>query len=374
MWLELDEIIEDAKRLPLVPLGAIAACHEQRSLLTKYVDDTLSAEQSIHDLIGNNPMQIMYDNHKHHAAFMVTVFSLGNYELLARTVPWVYRAYSGLHFSHAYFVLELKAWMQALDQYIAPNLTEEIKSIYAWMLNRHENMIWLSQSEKNLSLPIDKDWLERKNAFLFALLNADHDRCVVIAIESIRTGKDVAPFYQHIIQPVMYEIGMLWERGEISVAQEHMSSAIVSRVMATCSMVDTASSRRVRGKAVITSAPNEFHEIGAWMISDLLEQDGWEVRYLGANTPVNDLLNLLRSFRPDVLALSVTMPFNILEAKGMIEAVRKEKALDTMRIMVGGRPFNDIREMWRSIGADGFAANAEDAIRLADEWRIDVRS
>jgi methanogenic corrinoid protein MtbC1 len=60
--------------------------------------------------------------------------------------------------------------------------------------------------------------------------------------------------------------------------------------MATISMVDIYPSQ-AKGKAVITAAPNEFYEIGAWMISDILEFDGWEVRYLGANTPVNDLAN-----------------------------------------------------------------------------------
>ena len=357
MNLQLTEIIKEAKGLPLVPLKATTIYQENIPVLKKYVDETLTLNPSITKLIGKNPLQVMYDNHTHHAAFMATVFSIGNYELLVRTILWVYRAYSAHNFSYDYFPLELKTWIDALKKHITSDMTAEIKSVYAWMIKRHENMIYLSQTEEELELPISEDWLESKNSFLAALLEGDHKKCIKVAKESISTGKDIEQFYLHIIKPVMYEIGMLWERGTISVAQEHLASAIVGRVMASTSMLEITP-EKVMAKAVITSAPNEFHEIGAWMISDILEHDGWEVRYLGANTPVNDLLELLRAFQPKVLALSVTMPFNILKAKEIINTIKGDEELSKIMVIVGGRAFNETFELWRSTGADYFAANA----------------
>jgi methanogenic corrinoid protein MtbC1 len=366
--LPFDEMIKEAGELPPVPLRSATAYQENSAVLIQFVDDTLSAEPSIHDLIGNNPMQMMYDNHRHHAAFMATVFSIGNYELLAKTVPWVYRAYAARNFSYDYFSLELRTWLLALEKTIDPNMTKEIKSIYSWLLSRHENMICLSQTEAESSLAIGENWLVIKNSFQSALLEGNHSKCLAIATESVKTAKDVEPFYLQIIQPVMYEIGMLWERGTISVAQEHLASAIVGRIMAKTHTLPI-DSRQTKGKAVVTAAPNEFHEIGAWMISDILEHDGWEVKYLGANTPASDLLELLRDFQPDVLALSVTIPFNIANAKDIISAVKTSKELNRVRVMVGGRPFNETSGLWRLTGADGFAANARDAKQLAHGWQ-----
>ena len=357
MKLTFDDIIKEASSLPLVSLKATTSYQDNISVMKKYVDDNLSSNPAIHELIGNNPLQVMYDNHTHHAAFMATVFSIGNYELLARTVPWVYRAYSAHSFSYDYFPLELKTWIVAIEKHITSDMTAEIKSVYAWMISRHENMIYLSQTEEELELLISEDWLERKTSFLAALLGGDHKKCLKIAKESISTGKDMEQFYLHIIQPAMYEIGMLWERGTISVAQEHLASAIVGRVMASTSMLEITP-EKVKGKAVITSAPNEFHEIGAWMISDILEHEGWDVRYLGANTPANDLLELLRSYQPSVLAMSVTMPFNILKAIEIINIIKGDVELNKILIIVGGRPFNENIELWQSTGADYFAANA----------------
>lgn len=115
--------------------------------------------------------------------------------------------------------------------------------------------------------------------------------------------------------------------------------------------------QRIMAKAVVTAAPNEFHEIGAWMISDMLEHAGWDVRYLGANTPADDLLDLLRSFHPKVLALSVTMPFNILKAKEIINTLRRDMELQKIMVIIGGRAFNEVLDIWRTTGADYFAAN-----------------
>ncbi len=357
MSLELVELIEKAKKLPLIPLKATTKYHEEIPALKKYVDDTLASNPSIDTLIGNNPLQVMYDNHGHHAAFMATVFGVGNYELLARTVPWVYRAYSAHRFSYDYFSIELKTWIDALDKHIPPDLTAEIKSVYSWMIKHHESMIYLSRFEEELKLPIGEDWLGRKNSFLAALLAGDHTKCLYIARESASASEEIEPFYLHVIQPVMYEIGMLWERGAISVAQEHLASAIVVRVMAATGML-VNTPEKIKARAVVAAAPNEFHEIGAWMISDILEHEGWEVRYLGANTPAGDLFDLLRSFHPKLLLLSVTMPFNILKAKEIVDTLKKDEELNEISVIVGGRSFNDTPDLWRSIGADCFAANA----------------
>ena len=98
------------------------------------------------------------------------------------------------------------------------------------------------------------------------------------------------------------------------------------------------------------------------MISDLLEQKGWQVRYLGANTPQEELLDLLLSFKPDLLALSVIMPFNLAAAAGIITEIRKRPELASLKIMVGGPRFNEIPELASQIGADGLSlGNVNDA-------------
>lgn len=360
----LSELIQEAVALPRVPQSSISAYQASISEITEQVNECLTKNESIRDLIGQNPLQVMYDNHRNHAALMTTIFALGLNDLLAKTIPWVYRAYSAHHFSADYFPLAIKTWMEAIGRNCPQEKIGEIIAIYQWMLDRHEHFLNVSKTEKDLPPAINKELLEKKNLFLNALLAGSPQECLMTAQKLRSSGIDMESLYLHIIQPAMYEIGMLWERGIISVAQEHLASAIVGRILAS-SNIESAYYGQKKAKAVITSAPNEFHEIGAWMISDLLEIDGWTVRYLGANTPQKDLIDLLHSFKPDILALSVTMPFNILNTKEIISAIKRDEALKKTVIIVGGRAFNEHSALWQKIGADYFAANILDLKTIA---------
>jgi methanogenic corrinoid protein MtbC1 len=103
------------------------------------------------------------------------------------------------------------------------------------------------------------------------------------------------------------------------------------------------------------------------MVSDMMEMDGWDTMYLGANMPLDDLLDALREHRPDVLGVSVTMTFNLDQIVKLIQSLRADSLLADIRIMVGGYPFNLEPELWQRIGADGHAHNAEDAVAKANQ-------
>lgn len=364
----IDQLISAAGELPNISLKAATAYFDNKKEMTVFVDEALLKHSNIHELIGNNPPKMMHDNHKHHAAFMSTVFSINAYGLLARTLPWVYRTYNNHLFSYDYFPLELRSWVAAAEKYLSAEDLLPIKAVYDWMIAQHETIIQIAETSENLISPISPDWLEKKNAFRAAVIRGDHFKCLEIAKASVNNSADIEDFYLQILQPVMYEVGLLWERAEISVAQEHLASAIVSRVMAAVNLCVNPP-RESLGKIVVAASPNEFHEIGPAMISDVLENDGWEVAYLGANVPDTDLLAYLEDFKPEILALSVTIAFNVYKAKEIITAIKQNGSLKTIKVIVGGRVFNDNPELWQVIGADAFAANISEIRELVTQLR-----
>lgn len=364
----IERFINEAVNLPPVPLKASTAHQNHLKEMTAFVDETLSRNPNINSLIGHNPLQMMYDNHRHHSALMSTVFLIGSYRMLAGILPWVYRSYHAHNFSYDYFPLELKTWILAGEKYLANEEMVAIRKVYAWMIARHEQIIFLSQQDSGLEAPMDAQWLALKNEFREAVLCSDHLACLKLAMSTVKTSADIEGFYLQVLQPVLYEVGTLWEKAKISVAQEHLASAIVSRVMASVHLVERTSIKSY-GKAVIAASPNEYHEIGASMISDILEHDGWDVAYLGGNVPRADLLQYLCEFSPELLALSVTIPFNVNRVKEIIAAIRSDETLREIKVMVGGRAFNDNEDLWQLVGADGFAANLSEMRHLAQSWR-----
>jgi len=334
--------------------------------LRRLVDGNIASFPKLYQIIGNNPLQIMYDNHYYHAALMSAILKLNNYELLARMFVWFYRAYRGQGFQYNYFAVDLHAWQKATDQVLTKDSAYEIKAVYQWLTAHHDALISLAQSEEYCIFKYNM-MRERSDAFLKYLLRGDYKACLALAEEYFTVTNDVTTFYLQVMQPCLYEIGRLWEGGHVSVAQEHLATAIVSRVMLSgCALTV---SDCYRGKAVIVCAPNELHELGVRMVADLLEKDGWQVDFFGASLSVAELLQCLQSYPPQFVGISASMPFNIDSTKEAIAAIRQDVVLRNVKIMVGGPAFQHEDMSWRQMGADAYAIDGAAAVKIAKNWR-----
>jgi len=206
-------------------------------------------------------------------------------------------------------------------------------------------------------------WHLLRERFLSALLAGRLQECLAVSSE-LTSAAQLIPYYRYVIQPALYSVGEAWSLGKISIAQEHLASSIVGRVMTSLHVTFIRPSRTM-GRAVVSAVTNEHHELGAWIVSDMLESDGWDVRYLGANTPVADLLSLLKRFRPHLLALSITMPDNVEQARRIIAELHMEQSIADTSVIVGGIAMNLMPGIWQEIKADGYAGDVEGAVEFA---------
>jgi methanogenic corrinoid protein MtbC1 len=104
------------------------------------------------------------------------------------------------------------------------------------------------------------------------------------------------------------------------------------------------------------------------MVGDFFEMAGWDTYFCGANMPHAALVQSVVERAAAVLAISVTMGYRLHAAQNLIEAIRAEPRCARVRVMVGGHPFNVDPGLWRTVGADGTAADADAAVALAGHW------
>ena len=150
-------------------------------------------------------------------------------------------------------------------------------------------------------------------------------------------------------------------------AQEHFCTAVTQLVMSQLYPRIFNHARQDR-TMVATSIGGELHEIGIRMVADFFEMEGWDTYYLGANTPADAVVEELVSSSAQLLAVSVTLDAHLEQAGQLVQRVRSTAALGSMKLMIGGLPFRSDPELWRQFGADGSAADAEEAIALAARW------
>ena len=331
------------------------------------VNSRVQAHPGLPGWLGGRSYRMLELNHENHHAFMSTVFVFSQYGLLARTLPWVYRSYMGQGLARDYFPAALRIWMDAVREHLGDQTATPILEVYDWMIRSHERLLDAAATPPQEPAPVAGTWDDLRAPVLEALFQGDARRALELVSPKVRVPEDLVSLYIDLLQPLLVQVGNLWEAGRISVAQEHLASAVVGRVMAGFATFRFTPARQAR-RAIVTSAPSELHEIGSWMLADMLELGGWHGRYLGANVPENALLYMIEEFRPELVAISVTMPYHLERALELVRLARANPGLSGLRIMVGGMATRNMEDLVLSQGVDGTATEAAEAVALAEAW------
>jgi methanogenic corrinoid protein MtbC1 len=183
----------------------------------------------------------------------------------------------------------------------------------------------------------------------------------VAAIGLAAQGVTAREIYLDVLGPAMMEIGARWQRGSASVGQEHLATAVVGSIM-TRLAGQLGMHPPVRRRIVLACTDGELHETGLRMVRDFLEGDGWEVFYLGADTPSDSLQLLVDRAQPDVVGLSTTLPNRVTVAGVTVAALRSRPAPPF--ILLGGHAYGGDAAAARRMGGDAFAADAGEASRV----------
>lgn len=197
--------------------------------------------------------------------------------------------------------------------------------------------------------------------FLCALLQGNRGECSKILHAHLDNQMPVHDLYEEVIRKTLYEVGELWELNLISVATEHLASAIVEAIMNELYLT-TVHKEKGEGKVVVTCVENEFHQIGIKMVSDIFELNGWNSFFLGANTPTHELISFAEFVKPDLLAISLSIYFNIPVLEKMIWKIDEE--IPNLSILVGGQAFRR--------GGQEMIARYPNVIYLPDLHSIDA--
>jgi methanogenic corrinoid protein MtbC1 len=173
---------------------------------------------------------------------------------------------------------------------------------------------------------------------LDALRAADVAGAYRVVSRSLESGMSLAVLYRRVIAPAMHELGRLWETGAITIADEHLATALTHRVLGAIRPLELFEQEELgvpKPRALMAAVEGEQHALGLRMAADLLEDRGYRVAYLGADVPSHALLQAVRTFSPDLLGLSATMP----ESARRLEEVVGELGREWPRlpVIVGGQ-------------------------------------
>ena len=144
--------------------------------------------------------------------------------------------------------------------------------------------------------------LESAEALSRALDEMDEPAAEAV-LDRLLNDFTVETVLRDVLLPYLHDLGDRWANGEVSVAQEHFASHVVrGRLVGLARGWGTG-----RGwYALLACPPGELHDMALLAFGIVLNRSGWRVRYLGANTPMPDLIQLTSQTRPNLVVLSAT--------------------------------------------------------------------
>jgi methanogenic corrinoid protein MtbC1 len=149
---------------------------------------------------------------------------------------------------------------------------------------------------------------ELGRAYASALMAGDEVAAEIAIREAMDVGLDTAQIDDEIIAPALWLVGELWERGDITVADEHIATEISLRVLALQREAQRVTQARGAHRVMLAAPSGELHVVALRMINNLLRDAGYDVVMLGADVPANALAWCARRHEPAVICLSSTMP------------------------------------------------------------------
>lgn len=299
---------------------------------------------------------------KYNIDFLYTSYILEEDKIIKDYAVWLYKLLASIFKNRT--LLETADYIIGHFDYIREAVTisinKEKQPRLLELIDCAKDCIRKEADSISIELPKSFEYEKEINQYMECLLSKNMKKTLYLVQQFIERKIPINDIYVHILAECMRKVGELWHTSQISVDTEHYCTSVTQMAMAQ--MYPMLFEKERKNKTILCACPGtELHEIGARMVADIFENDGWDSIYLGAAVPETAVIESIKMNKPDLLALSVTMPQHLITCHDLIQAVKKE--FPELKIAVGGKAFESTNHIWEKWPIDVYT---EDACQLLE--------
>ncbi len=198
-----------------------------------------------------------------------------------------------------------------------------------------------------------------------AVIEGEIEEGEALARRALETGLDPLECIENGFVAGINKVGALYEEGDMFLPELVAAGEVMKEALAILEpeLLKNKQARTILGKVIIGSVAHDIHDIGKDIVASMLAASGFEVHNLGIDVPGDTFVARVRELKPDILGMSALLTTTMPEQKNVIEILEEEGLRKGVKVMVGGAPVN--KEWAEAIGADGFAEDAVEAVKVA---------
>ncbi len=200
-----------------------------------------------------------------------------------------------------------------------------------------------------------------------AIMTYNKAEAEAMAQEAISAGIDLTQLISEGMSPAMDSIGDKFQKGEAYLPELQMAGNVFESAMKLIQpkLLESNAAMEPKGRIVIGTVKGDLHSIGKDLVAAMLKTSGFEVVNLGIDIPTLTFLEEAQKVNAQVIALSALLTTTMAVQGEVVNALADQGLRQKFKVIVGGAP---IDQKWADeIGADGYGANAAEAVRVAQK-------
>ena len=196
-----------------------------------------------------------------------------------------------------------------------------------------------------------------------AILKGDTDTAADTARKGLDQGIDPIELINNGFIPGINEVGDLFGTGQLFLPELIRAANAMQAATEIINEAIPEGSGQTSGRMVIGTVEGDVHDIGKTIVVSLMKANGFEVLDLGRDVKTERFIEEAERFNADIIGCSALLTTTMGAQKKLEETLKKAGLKSRYKTMVGGAPVT--RRWARRIGADAFAENASEAVKLA---------
>ena len=202
------------------------------------------------------------------------------------------------------------------------------------------------------------------NKIVKSIIDLNDKEVKELVEEAIKNGISPIKIIEDGLSKGLREVGLLYEKGEYFIPHLMIAAEIfkenIERLKPLLSIEEKKDKKL--GKILIGTVKGDLHDLGKNLVAIMLSINGFEVIDLGKDVPTELFIEKIKEYNPDVVGLSALMSTTMYEQKNIIKALENSGLRNKVKVIVGGAPVT--KEWAEEIGADGYAENAIEAVKI----------
>lgn len=199
-----------------------------------------------------------------------------------------------------------------------------------------------------------------------AIAEMDEDQALAMAKDLLAQGATPVSILDDC-RAAMEIVGKRFEKGEYFIPELILAGEILKSISAIVKpLIQHETATAKKGKILLGTVKGDIHDIAKDIVAFMLDVNGYDVKDLGVDVPVETFVAEVKSYKPDIVALSGFLTLAYTSMKETVDAIQAAGLRDQVKVMVGGGTIDE--QVCQYAGADGFGLDAMTAVYLANQW------